>query len=33
MLKKFNEEGLIEMDGKNFKILDYPRLKRISETG
>ncbi|MEZ5082388.1 MAG: Crp/Fnr family transcriptional regulator [Bacteroidales bacterium] len=33
MLKKFNEEGLINMDGKNFKIVDYERLQRISETG
>jgi len=33
MLKKFKEDKLIEMDGKNFKILDYDRLKRISETG
>lgn len=33
MLKKFNEEGLISMDGKNFKIIDYARLQRISETG
>ncbi len=33
MLKKFNDEGLIQMEGKNFKMLDYDRLKRISETG
>jgi CRP/FNR family transcriptional regulator, polysaccharide utilization system transcription regulator len=33
MLKKFKEDGLIEMDGKSFKIIDHPRLKRISETG
>lgn len=33
MLKKFNEEGLISIDGKNFKIVDYARLQRISETG
>lgn len=33
MLKKFNEDGLIVLNGKDFKILDYPRLKRISETG
>ena len=33
MLKKFNGEGLISMEGKNFKINDYERLKRISETG
>jgi len=33
MLKKFNEEGLIAMQGKSFVIRDYMRLKRISETG
>ncbi len=33
MLKKFNEEGLIRMDGKSFSILDYEKLQRISETG
>jgi len=33
MLKKFHEDGLIFMEGKNFKMLDYNRLKRISETG
>lgn len=33
MLKKFNEEGLIKMEGKSFKIEDYARLQRISETG
>ncbi len=33
MLKKFHEDSLIEMDGKNLKIIDYNRLKRISETG
>jgi CRP/FNR family transcriptional regulator len=33
MLKKFNDEGLINMDGKNLKIIDYKRLQRISETG
>ena len=33
MLKKFNEEGLISMDGKSFKILDYEKLQHISETG
>lgn len=33
MLKKFNEDGLIEMDGKKFQVLDYPRLQRISEAG
>jgi CRP/FNR family transcriptional regulator, polysaccharide utilization system transcription regulator len=33
MLKKFNDEGIISLDGKSFKILDYERLQRISETG
>lgn len=33
MLKEFNEEGLIRMDGKSFLIIDYTRLKKISETG
>ncbi len=33
MLKKFNEEGLISMEGKNLRILDFDRLQRISETG
>jgi len=33
MLKEFHDEGLIKMDGKSFEVLDYPRLKKISETG
>lgn len=33
MLSKFNDEQLIEMKGKRFKILHYDRLKKISETG
>ncbi len=33
MLKKFKDEGLIHIDGKRFQIIDYDRLKRISETG
>ncbi|NQU88654.1 MAG: Crp/Fnr family transcriptional regulator [Mariniphaga sp.] len=33
MLKKFHEEGLIQMKGKSFKVLNYERLKMISETG
>jgi CRP/FNR family transcriptional regulator len=33
LLKKLDEEGLIRMEGKNFTVLDYNRLKRISETG
>ena len=33
MLKEFHDEGLIKMDGKYFEVMDYPRLKKISETG
>lgn len=33
MLKKFNEEELIKMDGKIIRINDFERLQRISETG
>jgi len=33
ILKKFNEDGLIQTEGKNLKVLDHARLKRISETG
>ncbi len=33
ILKNFKEEGLVEMKGKNIKILDFERLQRISETG
>lgn len=33
MLKKFNEEGLIKMNGKHLEVLDVDRLQRISETG
>jgi CRP-like cAMP-binding protein len=33
MLKKFNDDGLIRMEGKSFCLLDPIRLKRISETG
>jgi len=33
MLKKFNDEGLIRMDGKYFSVLDHVRLRTISETG
>jgi len=33
MLKKFNEEGLINLEGKRFKVLDYARLQKISITG
>lgn len=33
MLKEFNEEGIIKMDGKSIEVLNYPRLKQISDTG
>lgn len=33
MLKKFHEDGLIRLEGKNFTVLDYSKLKRVSETG
>jgi len=33
MLKKFNDDGLIRLDGKNFTVVDYEKLKWISETG
>ncbi len=33
MLKEFNEEGLIRMDGKSIEVIDHSRLKQISETG
>jgi len=33
MLKEFNEEGLIKIDGKSIEVIDYPRLKQISDTG
>jgi CRP/FNR family transcriptional regulator len=33
MLKRFHDDGLIRLDGKNFVVLDYNKLKRISETG
>jgi CRP/FNR family transcriptional regulator len=33
MLKEFNEEGLIKMNGKTIEVIDYKRLKQISETG
>ncbi|MHC1705351.1 MAG: Crp/Fnr family transcriptional regulator [Tenuifilaceae bacterium] len=33
MLKKFNDDGLIQMSGKNLQVLDFNRLKQISETG
>ena len=33
MLKEFNDEGLIKMDGKSIEVIDYERIKQISETG
>ncbi|HRY33839.1 MAG TPA: Crp/Fnr family transcriptional regulator [Bacteroidales bacterium] len=33
MLKQFQEEGLIRMSGKTFTVVDYDKLRRISETG
>ncbi len=33
MLKEFKEEGLIRMDGKAIQVMDYERLKQISDTG
>ncbi len=33
MLKEFNDEGLIRMNGKSIKLIDYERIKQISETG
>lgn len=33
MLKKFHDDGLILLDGKNFTVLDYDKLRMISERG
>lgn len=33
MLKKFGQDGLIEMNGKSFNLLDRERLERISNIG
>ena len=33
ILKKFNEEGLISMNGKTFTVIDYDRLQQISDKG
>ena len=33
ILKKFEHDGLIMIDGKAIRIMDYERLLRISETG
>ncbi len=32
-LKKFQNEGLIQMKGKHIEVVDYLRLQQISETG
>jgi CRP/FNR family transcriptional regulator len=33
MLKKFGDDGLITLEGKRFKVLDFERLQKISEIG
>lgn len=33
MLKEFNDEGLIRMEGKSIEVIDYNRIKQISDTG
>lgn len=33
ILKKFNEEGLISINGKHFVVHDYERLQQISDKG
>lgn len=33
MLKKFSDDGLIRIDGKSIKVVDFDRLVRISEFG
>jgi len=33
LLKKFREEGMIGIEGKVFKIIDYQKLKTISDKG
>lgn len=33
MLKKFCDDGIISMDGKSIKVMDFDRLIRISEFG
>jgi len=32
-LKKFKVDGLINMSGKDFSVIDKSKLKRISEKG
>jgi len=33
ILKEFHNEGVIELDGRNLKIMNFGQLERISETG
>ena len=33
MLKEFNDDKVIRMDGRSLEVLDYDRLRQISETG
>ena len=33
MLKKFKDDGIIEMHGKTFNISNYDLLRKISEYG
>ncbi|HRZ75816.1 MAG TPA: helix-turn-helix domain-containing protein [Bacteroidales bacterium] len=33
MLTKFNDEALIQLEGKAVKLLDVEKLRRISEIG
>jgi CRP/FNR family transcriptional regulator len=33
MLKSFADDGLIQLNGKTFTVLDYAKLQHISETG
>jgi CRP/FNR family transcriptional regulator len=33
ILKKFQDDGLIDMKGKSIEILDYDRLNKLSEVG
>ena len=33
MLKEFNDEGLIRMEGKFIEIIDHERIRQISDTG
>ena len=33
MLKEFSDDKVIEMEGKTVRVLNYEKLKQISETG